>query len=219
MTYKELVDKVKNGEPFSFSRMGDGEWSAILGKSGKNCDGHEYFPSLGKHLRQILEERPEYYLGMQNLANRLFSGIPEFDRLKNQNKWINADIIHRQNGKEGIEDLFEALQDKEVVLVGNKRHRGMDKYFPIKHFVEVPEKNAWTEMWDIDQQVMSLTLTSLEMRVVLYCSGMMSNVLIDNYAYLSNVAQIDLGSSLDPYVNVVSRGYHKEHKMIKNAIQ
>lgn len=215
MTYKELVDKVKNGEPFSFSRYGDGEWSAILGKVGSNCDSHEYFPSLGKHLRQILEERPDYYLGLQNLANKLFSGIPEFDRLKNQNKWIDADIVHRQNGKEGIEDLFEALQDKEVVLVGNKRHRGMDKYFPIKHFVQVPEKNAWTEMWDICHQIDATCYSD----VILYCSGMMSNVLIDNFKDAIDIIQIDIGSAFDPYVNVVSRGYHKEHKMIKNAIQ
>ena len=59
------VSMLSGGKPFSFSRFGDGEWNAILGKPGQNCDGHAFFPELGADLRDALIQKLPYLYGMQ----------------------------------------------------------------------------------------------------------------------------------------------------------
>lgn len=54
-----MCEKLRKREPFSFARYGDGEWNAIYGKKGANCDGHEYFPDMGERLRRIVKKRSE----------------------------------------------------------------------------------------------------------------------------------------------------------------
>ncbi|MBP8137467.1 MAG: hypothetical protein KAY61_04620, partial [Candidatus Eisenbacteria bacterium] len=49
-----FVTPLEKGEPYSFTRFGDGEWYAILGAPGANADGHQYFPQLGSDLREVL---------------------------------------------------------------------------------------------------------------------------------------------------------------------
>ena len=213
MTYQELLQKIDSDEPFSFARYGDGEWACLLGHLGTNCDGHEYFPSLGRALKSILESQPDYYLGMQSLAKRTFTGHPEFDRLVQMNDWVEADIIHRENEKNGLQSLFDVLKTKEVTLVGHNGLRAMDKYFPIKNFIEVPKVNAWLEKLDIEDE-----LLETKEDIILYCSGMMSNVLIDDltYSYMaygSKLTQIDIGSAFQPYINEPSRNYHYKMKI------
>ena len=75
-TYEDLVDNLKNGINFSFSRAGDGEANCMLGASKgqsnkQNCDNHKYFPSLGKRLREIIKSKPKYIYGFQSLMLNL----------------------------------------------------------------------------------------------------------------------------------------------------
>ena len=66
----DYVDKLKRNVPFSFSRYGDGEWNAILGKPGMNCDGHEFFPEMGKLLKQTVLNPLDYFYAIQGAALR-----------------------------------------------------------------------------------------------------------------------------------------------------
>ena len=49
--FEFYLNKLKNKEYFSFTRYGDGEWICINNTvdsiiTGKNCDGHHYFPEM-----------------------------------------------------------------------------------------------------------------------------------------------------------------------------
>lgn len=214
-TYQNILEKIDSGESFSFSRFGDGEWSAILGFPGSNCDGHVYFPSLGKALKEMLEVQPDYYLGMQNHAkkNPNIVNDPEFKRLEQMNDWTNADIIHNHNAESGLYDLFEVLKKKDVVIVGHEGLRGMEKYFPIADFIEVPKVNAWNEMWSVSRAIDN---SKFQDATFLFCSGMMSNVLIHYHDFgdwIPNRHLIDIGSAFQPYVNEPSRSYHYKLKL------
>jgi hypothetical protein len=99
-TLEFFLDKIRSREAFAFSRWGDGEWKSVLGqhKPGKhNCDGHRFFPPMGKELGQVLRSKPEYLLGLQSLALKLLR--PEINKFLQQHglqelTWYDADVFH-----------------------------------------------------------------------------------------------------------------------------
>jgi hypothetical protein len=214
MTYEDLINKIKNDVPFSFSRWGDGEFNAMLGVKGRNCDKHEYFPDMGAALVDVLDyqrDGQEYYLGLQNLAKRVNKDNPAFDELTEGLEWINADIIHNHSIKNnGVDSLFKALEGKNVTLVGGIHlmeiadARGW-------RFIDIPQKNCWSQYKETRKRVGALPISN---DVILYCASMMSNVLIDGLSKYSVphgwLTQIDIGSAFDPYVGRLSRQYHKK---------
>lgn len=197
--------------PFSFARYGDGEWKAILGDSGQNCDGHKYFPDLGLQLASIVKSQPEYYMGMQKLAKRLLGRRIDSFIGDTKIEWINADLFHHASDKGRLKPFFKIFSASPVVVVGPQHLRGLDKYFAVEHFVQVPQKNCWLEFETTLQQV-SQILGDKKYHVVLFCSSMMSNVLIDRL-YKKNgphATLLDMGSVFDPYVGLKSRSYHQK---------
>lgn len=212
MTYEQLIQKIENKEPFSFSRWGDGEFNAMMGKQGRNCDGHIYFEDLGRALSEVLDgqrEGQDYYLGLQNLAKRLNKDNPHFQELTEGIDWINADIIHNHSIKNnGVDSLFKALEGRGVTLVGPLHLMEIADANGWR-FIDIPIKNCWTQYAETRKR-----LTSLEERsasdVWLYCASMMSNVLIDDmHGYGRGHTQIDIGSAFDPYVGRLTRTYHE----------
>lgn len=105
--FNTLLSFLRKRNPFSFSRFGDGEWFAILRRSGSNCDGHTYFPSMGKALKRIVLSSPPYYTGLQSKANRFFESNTDFQILKHKNKWVDADILHNKNAIENLEPFLQ----------------------------------------------------------------------------------------------------------------
>ncbi len=217
-----MVDKIKRGENFSWSRFGDGEWSAILQnrKEGAfNCDGHHFFPDLGQSLKNILEYKPRYYIGLQNMAKEQNKDSEEFKRLYEKNKWSDNEILHRANIRGWMQQFFDILKiaakvnNRKVILIGNSSLRSMNK-FHVAKFIEIPLIDCWLEYNDIRRQV-AKAIDGEKNPIVLYCASMMSKVLIDNMDqyYSDNITQIDCGSSFDPYVGRQTRTYHKTLKM------
>jgi|SaaInlStandDraft_2_1057019.scaffolds.fasta_scaffold111739_2 hypothetical protein len=218
LTYEDIVNKLRNKEPFSFSRFGDGEFNAMLGKSGQNCDGHKYFKDMGAALVNVLDEqRPDqqYYLGMQNLAKRLNGDNKAFQELTDGIDWCNADVIHYQNIKHNnLDELLDALKDRIVTLVGPLHLMELADANGWQFF-KIPDKNCWIEYPTIHDYVNDSEAIE-EGGVVLYCASMMANVIIDDFAihrFSHWLTQIDIGSAFDPYVGKLSRSYHKKMKL------
>lgn len=207
-----MCEKLRNGEPFSFARYGDGEWNAIYGKKGENCDGHEYFPDLGERLRKIVESKPKYLMGMQPLTvaserwAQIEKDFPGID-------WVDGDSIHNASIDGKMESLFAAIRESEnVFIVGPWYLNEMRKYFKFT-LLPVPPKNCWLYYDMIINYIIKKEPYCAD-GVYLLCSSMMSEVLIDD---LSNTTHtlIDIGSAFDPYCGVKSRRYH--HKLNINA--
>ena len=204
MTYEELIKKLQNKEMFSFSRWGDGEFNCLFQDTGKqaNCDHHKYFPDLGKRLYDILASSPKYSLGLQNLAYK--QRKEQIDQLAQTYnlKWCQADILHRASINGKIQELIDALKDREVLLVGASHlidiaHK--EKW----HFHEIPKTDCWLSYEALKENISGLFRPGI---VILYAASMMSEVLIDDFH--GQATQIDIGSVLDPYVGVKSRTYH-----------
>lgn len=213
MTYEDMIDKLKRGEQFSFSRWGDGEWNAVLGRTGENCDGHKYFADMGERLKAILESKPGYYTGMQPLAIRLNQEDKEFQRLYQMNEWVDAEIIYKKVLRGHLDELFEALSEYKPTIVGANHvtaNLNLNGKLPSYHNVEVEPKNSWSGYVINRARIYSRIKEGAD--VILYCAGMMSNVLIDDFKD-AGVTQIDIGSAFDPLCGVYSRGaYRKLHE-------
>lgn len=220
LIYGSLIEKIHEKETFAFSRYGDGEWNAILGKVGANCDGHEYFESLGKALRNVLISRPNYYLGLQSLAMRVIGlEITKFvtaNNIRPISEWGDADILHKASIKEMLPQFFEALDTTPyVLLVAPEYLKQINKYFKYNAIVEVPTKNCWLHYKRIEYDILAILNEQTKYDnyvVVLFMAGMSSNVLIDALynLYTDKVTLIDAGSVFDPFVGRNTRSYHKK---------
>ena len=203
-----ICQKLRDREPFSFARYGDGEFNAIYGKKGANCDGHEYFPDMGKRLREALESKPNYIVGLQplTLASERW---PQIQKDFPDIQWVDADSIHNASIDGRLNDLISILYGR-AVIVGPKHLQALVKGngFGI---IEIPSRNCWESYTEVAESIRDVMFSARPYNCVfLLCASMMSEVLVDEYKD-SGYTFIDMGSALDPYCGVKSRRYH--HKL------
>lgn len=209
MTYEQLLNKLIEGENFSFSRFGDGEINAILGsKQPHNCDKHRYFRDMGERLRNIIFSKPKYIMGLQGLAQRQRENDWQFQELIKDIDWVDSDIIHRASIKGDLKGLFKALAKRDVILVSKGGLMGIGLHIPIIKHILINEKDCWLDYKGTLERIKDNIQSDV---VILYCAGMPAEVFIDDiYNEFKDVTQIDIGSAFDPYCGYSIRSYHKD---------
>lgn len=206
--FEQYLTWIKERKPFTFSRWGDGEWSAILGREGKNCDGHEYFAEMGKELARVLKSNPHYEVGIQNHALRTMPEIMPWIE-KNHlpiDQWVNADVWHHASIKEQFDPFFDAIQNRPVLLVGPHCLTKMEIH---SYWVEVPERNCWQSFDSIMKGIDNYIDYA---DIVLFSASMPAKIMIDRlYAkHGQTKTLLDMGSVFMPYVGISNRSYHKK---------
>jgi hypothetical protein len=205
-----FVDMMKAGKPFSFSRFGDGEWNAILGVEGENCDGHRYFPELGGELGEAIVNKKDYHYGIQYRAiKNLGWGIFRFLRRNGvRMEWCDADVFHYCDNAGTLFPLVRQLRAMKVVVIGPKHLRSIQgKVFDYDHFIEIPEKNCYLEKNSIRDSVREYYEKNGP-AVFGFSASMTTNVIIQELYPLMGSSSwlIDFGSLWDTYTGVESRG-------------
>lgn len=204
-------------EPVTFSRWGDGEWTAVFGRRrhAQNCDGHAFYPKMGSELKQVLLSRPKYTLGLQNLATRVY---PEIGDWITQNMladldWVNADVFHHASGAGKMGPLVDALRTVPVVLVGPPHlHQPMKDVLGYVEHVIVPPQNCYLAT----KELVTNTLGALDRlpkgSVAAVSASMPAKLVIDavHRKVGGRHSLIDFGSVWDFYAGVKSRGYMKQ---------
>ncbi len=204
--YKEICERIKNGENFAFSRYGDGEWNAIYQDSGRpfNCDRHQYFPDMGKRLKAIIESKPDYMMGLQPLAVQQRPFLIELHP-----NWVNSDVLHNASIDEGLNTFYDAIKGKEIRLIAPEYLADIDLYFHWEEHILVPDVDCWMGYDRLLAVLKTMALDSNQ--IFLFCASMMTNVLIDDlYKLNRNNTYIDCGSIFDVYVGKQTRTYHKK---------
>jgi hypothetical protein len=210
------VSLLRENRPFSFSRFGDGEWSAILSKPGENCDGHRFFPELGADLRAAIENGNGYFNGMQIRAVKAMGKeIRDFLRKHDSTiDWHDADVFHYANNAGTLFPLVQQLRTMKVVVVGPPHLRALSKsVFPYEGFIEIPLKNCYLDKENIYRKISDLREKSGSPTVYAFSASMTTNVLIHRLFPAMGATSwlIDFGSLWDVFVGVKSRsGYEKE---------
>jgi len=211
MIYQKILEMIKCEKPFSFARYGDGEWNCILHPSltTYNVDRHIYYPDLSEALKKVLRSRPKYTLGLQEYAMK--KGGEEINAWLKENgldglRWVDADVFHNASINNTLGQFMDELSYRETVFVA-------PQYLASNihdEFIAVPQLNGWLEHDRILKELKDV-LDYCDNAVVVFCAGMMSNVLIDEMFHFDPThTYIDLGSALDPYAGVEKRSYHHQ---------
>lgn len=209
-TFENICSMLRNKVNFKFARYGDGEANCMLGKIGKNCDQHEYFPDLGRALNDAFYSDPDYMVGVQPLMvqqgtwNNLISQREGYPK-----NIYDADVLHSASIDGKLQTFLMSLLHRYTILVGPGHLMPLN----FDDHVLIPNVNCWK---DYDNIVFRLhrALMVKNDSVVLLCASMMSEVLIAACEPLE-CTMIDVGSCFDPYVGKLSRSYH--HKLKLNA--
>lgn len=205
---KRLEDRL----PFAYSRFGDGEWYALLGYLGQNCDGSRYTKTLGTALRRAIKNSwkfPFFYALGSQATTKLGAEIDRFLQAhKVEITWHNAEVwvwgsIHGKLGR-----LVRVLRDRDMTYVGPDGLRPtVKRFFGDVDYVVIPEQDCFSQHGKV--------LKSIEKSgnsVVGFSAGMATNGMIDKLWEISDgeVTLLDFGSVFDPYTGRLSRSYMRK---------
>jgi len=203
---------INENKAFSFSRFGDGEWAAILGDSGKNCDGHEYFPEMRDKLREsITKPSGAYFFGMQNYAIKQVGRL--IYRFIRKNKvavsWCQSDVFHHANIQGRLYPFIEAIRKKEIVLVGPGYLHSIDKSLVnYSRLIEVPIVNCFLSIDEIKDKILNHAAKSSGAVYALSASMTTNCIIHDLFPEIGKKAwMLDLGSLWDGYLAAGTRSF------------
>jgi hypothetical protein len=213
------VDKIKSGQPFTFIRYGDGEWSAILndGRQRTGTGSHALdIPQLQKALRRSLKEKPDadnYFAALRTssvkpvVAAWLATHVPGI-------AWHDCTVFYKASKKGRLHPLLKAIreQDWPVVLVGPPWLRRINhKVFKVSSFVEIPARDCWHRRKSIGRRIMA---AASEPSIISLSMGPAAKVMA--WWLYREIGQqstiLDLGSLWDVYAGRRTRQYHKGMK-------
>jgi len=205
--YYEMLEKLKNGTPFKFSRWGDGEWFCMMGTKGKNRDGNEYTDHLQYGLMDILKSYPDYYIGLQpgvlvDVGRGYVPALREFTMHTLFTYSLNlviGDTLHYASEFGYLSMFVDALKGRHTVIIGAEYFNKL----PYQHIITPPANS-----YDDNDRILK-EAREYGNAVFLVASAMNSNIIIDRLP--NNVTAIDIGSVFDPYLGIPRATY--QHSM------
>lgn len=182
MSYSKMLKMIESGENFTWTRWGDGEIEAMLYAFAKqsrrkwNTDQHQYFPDMGRALRQVLRKGQNYYHGLQQLGQELWGEAfrkllgPDYKRIQ----WCESDTLHTASIKGSLNYFFDALKKRNVLMVCSEKVGKINMFD--KRWIVIPERNCWRVKPYIVDEVISEARAN---DVILWSASMMSEVAMD----------------------------------------
>ncbi len=228
--------KILSEEPFSLVRFGDGEMKIIQGEaidlSSKYNGEHKYEPGqpVDEQQRARLAESltfqsSRYFVG---IACPCCVGMDNFMDLKkaamqreSQLTWAN--IFVNSNYHPFLEQTTPLFAKRKIALVCHELADISGLPFPIEKRFSTGA-NAWVNDHQRVYQELDATFSSLEHRnqeswIVLFCAGVLSNILVREMSYSHpEHTYIDLGSVYDSKMKLgKTRKYLKGSKNLKKV--
>lgn len=217
LSLETLLTRIRSKEPFTFTRWGDGEWRAVLGRTeGMNCDSHPFYPQMGRDLADVLKRRPEYLLGMQNLAMKLYgNSITGFLRAHGLSDlvWHDADVLHHGAMHGRLPEILDAVRTNDVLLIGPAHlHVLESKHLNVVHRIEVPSRTAYKALGKMVQAALAFLALRKSHTLVAVSASMPAEILIDRLyrQFGQDHTFIDFGSLWDPLAGIYSRRYMRK---------
>jgi len=202
-----FIERIKNNNHFRYSRFNDGELISVIGNrpQGMNCDGHEYFPQMGKDLKNILlkyKYDEDYILESYDFWYNTMPHIKTIlHQLKENNNELNfmytdfIRILHEQDSKKYLE-LIDIIKTKNVVIVGPSYLQKLNKFFNFR-YIDIPIKNCYKEVDRIIDDVKKISDVENDI-FFLFSASMPANIIIDKFNNKRN-SYIDWGSVWDTF--------------------
>ena len=211
-----LIQKIKNKENFTFIRICDGEYGMLaFEKSQDNKVDYKNIIKVKEELNKLLEIKK---IGDSNLLIGIQYGT-SFD--EEYTEYVNTLGYLKEEGyscsliswacvTQQLPLLFLTLNESEkpLILVGPD-YLSKFSLLNISSHIATPREKTW-EHQDNIESLIELEINKHKNPILLYCCSITGKIAMSkNYIkYKNKITQIDLGSNLDPYVNVSSRPWH-----------
>lgn len=202
---KILIEKLKTGETFSFSKYADGELH-ILSNMPINNGEFWFIPEDNSENRQnminsLRFKHDNYYVGIS--CPCCIGGLTVHEWFKKQSgqnlenlTWAN--LFVNGNHSYYIEQMVPLYSNYKVVLVSNSSSN-LDKLpFEVKKHFKIG-KNAWVEDMKVVDEIKSyIDEKNISNHLFLFCAGPFGNILSHQlFEHNSNNTYIDIGSTLN----------------------
>lgn len=199
----EITDLIKNSKPFQVVRFNDGEWNAMTGHMGANCDNHRYLHSLKTSLTDA-------WRFLATGSTYISYYIPEapyeahqelYKQLPSPENWVHQTFCaHEENSpKELLHTFYKAIAEsvQPKIFVGPKRLQTF-QFLNIQSEVRTPLLDACTHYESVSDTCKRIA-SNVDRPMFLMCCGFLSCLVAADILKVNpNATIIDLGSSLDP---------------------
>lgn len=200
------VNKLRNNEPFTFARYGDGEWLTILGYSHLfNSNGCSFTPELAKALQQTIQNQNDYQYALLQIARRTRGDeiVPYLTSNNIAMDWYNGDLFLDLLLKGKLFPLIEQIRERRVLYIGNYRLRDLNMrragFFSYVAFIEPLVQNAYEAKDEILREVYR-TIRKNNIDFIGWSSGLAAKYFIDQvYMRHPEITQLDCGSMFDGF--------------------
>ena len=194
----------------------DGEFAAILGHGGSNINGEDYTPELGAALRETLL-RPVgqwccFWWPHPTIGARVHrDALAWIEKHRPPVRWLPERPVFRAVLEGAAAPFFAACRSRRVIVVGPEHLSRLDLLDPVAH-VPVPAATAWKAADALADETCAAVDAVGGEPLVLVAAGMGANLIIHRaWPRLRGRATVlDIGSTLDPYCGVYSRGPFRE---------
>jgi len=200
-----IIEKLKNKEPFAFSKYADGELSILINRSINN--GEFWFnPDTDKTSRENLIKsfkfnNKDYYLGIT--CPCCIGGRPVHNWMKknsgqNEEDLTWANIFVNSNHPHYVENMLPEYKKYEVVIVSSGDSNVGTLPFEIKKHFSIG-KNAWIDDYGLVEKIKTyIDENNIKGHLFLFCAGPFGNILAHQlFEHCNQNTYIDVGSTLN----------------------
>lgn len=212
------VGRIEARQPFTFVRMGDGEWSTILQDRTRTSSKSQHIdiPKLKRLMRTMMVECPKdprFVISMRPGSQR--PGIETWlERNARTNiKWHDCRVLYQASKHGNLYPWVKAVREcgLPVVVVGPERHKTLNgRMFDIAQHVVIPNRDCFVEQ----DRILAEVCLPNRPAVILFSAGPAAKVMCWQL-WKRGVGEssfvFDVGSLLDVYCVPMkkSRKYHK----------
>lgn len=199
---KEITYHLRNNIPVRVVRFNDGEWNAMVGHMGTNCDNHKYTEALKQDLRAAYG----YLVGNSYISDYITERKAADEHLNLQDEYIlpkntvhHTFCAHEEDAPLGLADFWLTLRNNDSLkyFVGPRRLQ----VFPFLNnysTIPVPLLDAYNNLPTILEPILRIARTTDRPIFVLAC-GFISCIIAQRIAEVNpNATILDVGSALDP---------------------
>lgn len=229
-----FLDKLKNNNPFSLIRFGEGESRVVISQQNLSRKELTYNPILEKNTKyrnDLIESAKinlsNYYIGIQSYTykpgepNRPLNEFTEQRRIVyelgnfNYSRYTCSRIFCNFPDR-CINELLPVLNQYECYFVGNSTAK-TNLFLNLKHKWNIAAKDAWKHNFNLYDTICEQVKT-INNSVFVITGGFFANILISKLAQInSNNFYLNVGSVYDPLLyGITTRGYHKNYQIYNN---
>ncbi|MEX0642052.1 MAG: hypothetical protein WD468_05095, partial [Pirellulales bacterium] len=212
---RRFTRAIREQEPLHVIKFNDGEWHAMAGRGGANCDNHKYSGRLQKEMRSAYRELRSSAFISDYIVNH--SMHPQHNRLAEKiglprNWFVNFAMLHHRpyRGRfdcrtHELKEFYRAIRDdpRMKIFIGPKRLQP-DVFLQTTQRIDVPMSNAFDVIGRLS--VAATSIAKQVSPVFLTSCGFSSCILARDILRVNPSATvIDLGSALDPILFGITR--------------